>query len=354
MVATGSTDGAIQLSSTEVIDLADESTTCEAIEDYPIPVGTASGGLASLPIICGGRRGNSGPISECYIAGKKLHDPVAKLLTPRFGSAAVAISSHQLWITGGVDGVTPLSSTEIVNVQASYASVEKGPELPEPMVGHCIVQLNLSTVLFMGGGPSTTKKTFFYEMTTQTWTNGPDMNYGRAYFGCGLMQTATGSSIVVVSGGGTSLTDFHAKTEFLPLDETHGMKGSAGALNPFHGPEFFFLSQGMTHGLKWSVGAPNPYHIHEFFCQDIFILGPDLPIPLFAHQMVNFDGSVVAIGGGKRSGHSDALFKLLCSTKGECEWKKMSQKLTVARDFFVAMTIPDEMANCRAKVRTKV
>jgi len=41
---------------TEVIDLADESTTCEALQDFPIQVTGASGGLLndSQPLICGG------------------------------------------------------------------------------------------------------------------------------------------------------------------------------------------------------------------------------------------------------------------------------------------------------------
>ena len=71
--------------------------------------------------------------------------------------------------------------------------------------------------------------------------------------------------------------------------------------------------------------------------------------------MVNFDGSVIVIGGwGKEDGHSDSLYKLVCSNDKRCKWEEMSQKLTVARQNFVAMMIPDEMTNCRAKVRTKV
>ena len=71
--------------------------------------------------------------------------------------------------------------------------------------------------------------------------------------------------------------------------------------------------------------------------------------------MVNFDGHVIAIGGyNSNEGDSNALFKLDCTTYDDCQWIKMAQKLKVARSAFVAMTIPDEIANCRAKVRTKV
>ena len=82
--------------------------------------------------------------------------------------------------------------------------------------------------------------------------------------------------------------------------------------------------------------------------KDIFILGPDLPKPLEAHQMVSVDGTVIAIGGYSNDGcYSKSLYKLECSD--DCHWKEMSQKLTAAREWFVAMTIPDEMTNCQKK-----
>ena len=69
--------------------------------------------------------------------------------------------------------------------------------------------------------------------------------------------------------------------------------------------------------------------------------------------MVSVDGTVVAIGGWSNNELSNAIFHLVCSSLDECQWTQMAQKLSVARDNFVAMTIPDEMTNCRAKVRTK-
>ena len=96
------------------------------------------------------------------------------------------------------------------------------------------------------------------------------------------------------------------------------------------------------------------------FFIDIFVLGPDLPKPLTYHQMVSVDGTVIAISGNTmqcRRGicrvgdHSNSLYKLVCNQN--CRWKELPQKVTVARRDFVAMTIPDEMTNCRGKVRTR-
>ena len=70
--------------------------------------------------------------------------------------------------------------------------------------------------------------------------------------------------------------------------------------------------------------------------------------------MVSVDGAAVAIGGDSDGDYSNAIFRLVCSALDECQWAKMAQKMSVAREDFVAMTIPDEMTNCRAKVITKV
>ena len=135
---------------TEVIDLADESTTCEALADYPIQVHAASGALLkdSIPLICGGY--NYSYISQCHIAGGTTSEPVVKLIAPRSSLAAVAINSHQLWVTGGYDVFNDfLASTEIVDIMANPPTIVPGPELPVLLERHCIVQLNQSTVLFM-------------------------------------------------------------------------------------------------------------------------------------------------------------------------------------------------------------
>ena len=205
---------------TEVIDLADESTTCDTLDDHPIQVTRASGGLinGSLPLICGVWNGNG----DCYIAGIATRDPVVKLLTPRDGSAAVAMGSHQLWITGGYDDSSEdVMFTEIVDFTSSPASVVRGPELPMPMDGHCIVKLNESTVLFMYR-----YKTFFFDYSAQAWTNGPDMSYDRYDFGCAIVKWGYGSSRVVVAG--SVYGEGGSTSEFLMLDDPNGLKWSAG------------------------------------------------------------------------------------------------------------------------------
>ena len=50
---------------TEIINTDNSSLTCKDPEEYPLQVYGAVGGMASLPVICGGYDG-SGKINQCY------------------------------------------------------------------------------------------------------------------------------------------------------------------------------------------------------------------------------------------------------------------------------------------------
>ena len=107
-----------------------------------------------------------------------------------------------------------------MDVLANPPTVVKGPELPVPMMAHCIVQLNTSMLMFISE-----KKTFFYNIPSQTWTNGADTNHVRSYSGCGLMTM--GSDRIVVASGGFEI-ESRSTTELLNLDDSNGLKWSAG------------------------------------------------------------------------------------------------------------------------------
>lgn len=70
-----------------------------------------------------------------------------------------------------------------------------------------------------------------------------------------------------------------------------------------------------------------------------------MPKPLEEFRMVDYYGTVVAIGGLSGTSDSDALYKLIC-TDLTYEWQKMRQTLSGPRRSFVAMTIPDEWTDC--------
>lgn len=52
------------------------------------------------------------------------------------------------WVTGGIDGGLIQSTTEIYSASGTWTS---GPALPKALWGHCVVQLDNSNTLLVGG-----------------------------------------------------------------------------------------------------------------------------------------------------------------------------------------------------------
>ena len=82
--------------------------------------------------------------------------------------------------------------------------------------------------------------------------------------------------------------------------------------------------------------------IKELF--NLLLLGPSLPQKMWGHEMVTLDKDLVAIGGCDKD-YLSSLYLMTCQNK-VCEWQIMSQTLKVGRREFVAMLIPDELADC--------
>ena len=66
-----------------------------------------------------------------------------------------------------------------------------------------------------------------------------------------------------------------------------------------------------------------------------------MPIPLYAHGMVNYGTDLVVMGG--YSSGNQSSFYLLYSENGIFKWEKMKPELKIPREGFVAMTIPDQL-----------
>ena len=70
-----------------------------------------------------------------------------------------------------------------------------------------------------------------------------------------------------------------------------------------------------------------------------------MPVPLESAKMVSKEFSGVLMGGYDGSFPTSVMRELTCEF-GTCFWRKMSQKLEEPRRDFVAMIIPDSLANC--------
>ena len=65
------------------------------------------------------------------------------------------------------------------------------------------------------------RKTWFFDLKTEEWTEGPQTQYRRSYHACGKFTDANGHDVVVVAGF------FSSQTELLYMDQPTGwVKGN--------------------------------------------------------------------------------------------------------------------------------
>jgi hypothetical protein len=235
LVTTGSDVGSKKI---EIIDLVNTASVCHprVLDDYPFDqVAAASGGLLknNIVLICGGSSPLVGINSSCFAITDTTIEPSVQLIYPRYGAASVVLNINTLWITGGLINVTVRTrSTEFVNPTGT----RPGPDLPHTVAWHCLVSLNETTVLLIGGEvPSGTvsKNTWYYNNDHHTWTTGPSLINGRAHHSCAMFKRLwlnspqhryMNTDTVIVAGGynrGTLIT-----TEFLNLDSNSWTPGT--------------------------------------------------------------------------------------------------------------------------------
>jgi len=290
----------------EVLDLQNATNICSPMSDFPIKTSQGTGAVldsnTNYPsaLICAGVYSD-----ECHIVGGGNDIAASKLNTQRRFASSMLIDPAILWITGGL---TPnpdfpvditLSSTEFVSLR--YPNVNQfGPELPVPTWGHCIVQLNESSAMLIGGRPLG-KSTYIIDFATEKWTEGPPMDYDRYLHQCATFKSMNhGDREVIVAVGGYS-------TELGMLDTV----------------EIFDVMDG-----EWLEVTSLPKSLAEFS----LVTNP------------TGDG-VLAIGGINGSDRQSAIYELFCN-RFRCMWYELDQKLEYPRMNHVAMLIPDDLATC--------
>ena len=142
-------------------------------------------------------------------------------------------------------------------------------------------------------------KTFFYNSLNNKWTSGPKLPQDRNGASCSILNwlnnvTGQYEKVVVVAGG-----DNLASSNLLFLDD-----------------------------------------FESGWVKD----GSSLPENSFVGQMIEFEDSVILIGGQSHVGYSLRSLYQLDSPNGE--WLELPQTLKEARIGHVAFLIPDELAHC--------
>ena len=183
--------------------------------------------------------------------------------------------------------------------------------LPEPVNVHCIVKINSSTILSIGGHGEHdngeldyVKKTYLFNSQLNTWTPGPSLLRPRALLSCGILRWKNPKSNeverIVVAAGGFDNPRVLSSVELLYLDRNESSSKS-----------------------EWQKG-------------------PELPKAVKESTMIEYDNSVILIGGkGEVDGFH--LYQLF-SPNGS--WLEMKQTLKTNRSLHVAFLVPDELVNC--------
>jgi hypothetical protein len=199
LVTTGMPDSTSAKS--EVIDLEDGSNICQDLDDYPIQVQGAFGGLLNQvdPLVCGGRVPNT---NVCYVVNQPGQS--SEMLEKRAYSASLTLNSTHLWITGGFNGIIRLQTSEFVSI--GQPSVQ-GPDLPYAAEGYCLVGVNSSTALLCGGekdwGGEILNECYYMDWEDHSWLQGPSMMTKRYHHSCGIFKSAAhqGRNVVLAAGG---------------------------------------------------------------------------------------------------------------------------------------------------------
>ncbi len=285
----------------EVINLASSASTCKNPLNFPAKVFAAIGGLGfkGNPIICGGLQ-NGAYSNKCYSLENNEWVSSASMNSVRVEAAAAQLQDGKLLVTGGWDvSASPLNSAEMLT-EEGWESIK--PSLPVIINGHCMVTVNSSTVMIIGGWQNSqfSGKTFYFIFGDESWTEGPELKNKRGWHSCGkIRRNKDSQEMSIIVAGGYNDGSYLSSVEI--LDE-----GSN----------------------EWQTG-------------------PELPFGIRHSQMVeDQNGGVVLIGGDSPSvGYLDTLYQLPHGGQ-DAVWTKMEQKMNTGRRQHTAILVPDNIVEC--------
>ncbi len=287
----------------EVINLASSTSTCNNPPNLPATIFDAIGGLGfkGKPILCGGFRNNVGS-NKCYSLENNQWVSSASMNSIRSSAAAAQLKDKgQLLVTGGYDGSgTHLNSAELLTEEGWESNI---PFLPNTITRHCMVTVNSTTVMAIGGRQNNqcSGKTFYFTFGEESWTEGPELKIERGYHSCGkIRRNKESQEMSIIVAGGYDGSPYLSSVEI--LDE-----GSN----------------------EWQTG-------------------PELPFGIRLSEMVEDQNEGVALIGGDSSssvGDLDTLYQLSHGGQ-DAAWTKMEQKMKTGRAWHTAFLVPNNIVDC--------
>lgn len=222
--------------------------TNEQCQLNDLPVGTRIHSATVLyqePIVCGGFSFEI-PLQSCfkYLSENDSWQPIAHLLAATAaGSASVQVPNKGWFIFGG-EGSSLTRSQKLNHPKSQW---ELGPDLfqSRTVTGECLVQLNDTHTVFLGGS-NDYKGIVIFNWNTLTYSKQVEKLIGRRWkSACALMKNSNGDSLIAVAGGihpdGKGLeiwspTDGIVKlvSEILPTETSQSLSLNHGQLVPIN------------------------------------------------------------------------------------------------------------------------
>ena len=292
---------------TEAFDLT-TSKRCPDLPPYPLAIYFASGAfINNRLVICGGTYPITG---QCYSLGPKetAWQEAGTLKTPRYVAASTELNGKMITMGGNSNGA--LQSTEIMDAETKLSTY--GPNLPTTLFGFCMVKVNASRVLLIGGYvDNKSVRTVLWYSNDQSFKPRPDLTTERRLHACGLLTSEEGTYVVVAGGdNGTTLDSI----EYLDLQQP----------------------------TEWKTGK-NCKPLLAIAHFDYFS-GPKLPQAIEGLTIVEQRNQVVAMSGRSDS-YQNIMYRLGCVTSG-CAWEELPKRLQVARRYHLSFVVPDNFVNC--------
>jgi hypothetical protein len=264
--------------------------------------------------ICGGGSNSTTAFSDCHTLINGVWTLTNNLKEVRRFSGVSEFPNqngpYKYILTGGFNINLDLSKNVLSSNEVLTANGWKTvlPPLPVSMMGHCMVTINSTFVMAIGGRQNESDysaKTFFLDLTKCGWKEGPQLAVGRNSHRCLRIPKDEGSSEMVTMVVG-------------------GIQKSATASTGLGLSSTEILEDGASQSRQ----------------------GPPLPYGLYAPADVDHpDGGALLVGGFEyRVPNLSNNFLRLRHAK--TSWEVWLQKLKIGRDSHIAITVPDELVNC--------
>ena len=277
------------------MDLKSVNSKCQNFASFSTAISATVGGLSlkNKPIICGGWNEITN-LPDCYEYDNDNWDTFSSMSVPRkYAAASTVPGTNRLIVSGGEDqnGAEELTENGWTTAALSPLAVF--------MSGHCMVHLDATRIMFIGGRHNYNRspETYIYNYDDNTWEKGPDLNSRRENHACGkiLKDKMSNEFTVIVAGG--------FNEEYMDSVEVLDMES-----------------------MSWTTG-------------------PSLTVGTYFASMVEIpSGGVLLVGGSSLTFNYLNTIHML--EHAEDSWQELDQKLETGRKEFTAFLIPDELTSC--------